>query len=67
MATVLRSVDKGALFNVLMVLINCCFGFRVRPDKESLSDGTSRAFLTGLSAVLIVDAVLVIVFCHLGM
>ena len=39
---------------------------RVRPDTESLSDGTTRAVVTGLTAVLIVDAVLAITFSHFG-
>jgi phospholipid/cholesterol/gamma-HCH transport system permease protein len=60
-------VGKGALFGVLVALISCYFGFRIRPDTESLSDGTTRAVVTGLTAVLIVDAVLAIAFSHLGM
>jgi phospholipid/cholesterol/gamma-HCH transport system permease protein len=60
-------VGKGALFGMLVALISCYFGFRVRPDTESLSDGTTRAVVTGLTAVLIVDAVLAITFSHFGM
>jgi phospholipid/cholesterol/gamma-HCH transport system permease protein len=60
-------VCKGALFGVLVALISCYFGFRVRPDTESLAAGTTRAVVTALTAVLLVDAVLAIAFSDLGM
>jgi phospholipid/cholesterol/gamma-HCH transport system permease protein len=60
-------LGKGALFGLLVALISCHFGFDIRPDTESLSAGTTRAVVTALTAVLLVDAVLAIVFSHLGM
>jgi phospholipid/cholesterol/gamma-HCH transport system permease protein len=60
-------LGKGALFGLLVALISCHFGFGIRPDTESLSAGTTRAVVTALTAVLLVDAVLAIVFSHLGM
>jgi phospholipid/cholesterol/gamma-HCH transport system permease protein len=60
-------VCKGALFGVLVALISCYFGFRVRPDTESLAAGTTRAVVTALTVVLLVDAVLAIAFSDVGM
>ena len=60
-------LGKGALFGLLVALISCHFGFGIRPDTESLSAGTTRAVVTALTAVLLVDAVLAIAFAHLGM
>jgi phospholipid/cholesterol/gamma-HCH transport system permease protein len=60
-------LGKGALFGVLVALISCHFGFGIRPDTESLSAGTTRAVVTALTAVLLVDAVLAVAFSHLGM
>jgi phospholipid/cholesterol/gamma-HCH transport system permease protein len=60
-------VGKGALFGLLVALISCHFGFGIRPDTESLSAGTTRAVVTALTTVLLIDAVLAIVFSHLGM
>jgi phospholipid/cholesterol/gamma-HCH transport system permease protein len=60
-------LGKGALFGLLVALVSCHFGFGIRPDTESLSAGTTRAVVTALTAVLLVDAVLAIVFSHLGM
>jgi phospholipid/cholesterol/gamma-HCH transport system permease protein len=59
-------LGKGALFGLLVALISCHFGFGIRPDTESLSVGTTRAVVTTLTAVLLVDAVLAIAFSHLG-
>jgi phospholipid/cholesterol/gamma-HCH transport system permease protein len=67
LANVLFGVGKGALFGATVALISCHFGFRIRPDSESLADGTTRAVVTGLTAVLILDAALAIAFSHLGM
>ena len=60
-------LGKGALFGLLVALISCHFGFGIRPDTESLSAGTTRAVVTALTIVLLVDAVLAIVFSHVGM
>jgi phospholipid/cholesterol/gamma-HCH transport system permease protein len=60
-------LGKGALFGLLVALISCHFGFGIRPDTESLSAGTTRAVVTALTVVLMVDAVLAIAFSHLGM
>jgi phospholipid/cholesterol/gamma-HCH transport system permease protein len=60
-------VGKGALFGLLVALISCHFGFGIRPDTESLSAGTTRAVVTALTAVLLIDAVLAVAFSHLGM
>jgi phospholipid/cholesterol/gamma-HCH transport system permease protein len=67
LANVLFGVGKGALFGATVALISCHFGFRIRPDSESLAAGTTQAVVTGLTAVLIIDAALAIAFSHLGM
>jgi phospholipid/cholesterol/gamma-HCH transport system permease protein len=67
LANVLFGVGKGALFGATVALISCHFGFRIRPDSESLADGTTRAVVTGLTAVLVLDAALAMAFSHLGM
>jgi phospholipid/cholesterol/gamma-HCH transport system permease protein len=64
---VLFGVGKGALFGATVALISCHFGFRVRPDSESLAAGTTQAVVTSLTAVLTIDAALAIAFSHLGM
>lgn len=60
-------LGKGAVFGLLVALISCHFGFGIRPNTQSLSAGTTRAVVTALTVVLMVDAVLAIAFSHLGM
>lgn len=67
LSNLLFGVGKGALFGALVALISCYFGFRIQPDTESLSAGTTRAVVTALTAVLVLDAVLAIAFSHVGM
>jgi phospholipid/cholesterol/gamma-HCH transport system permease protein len=67
LSSVLFGIGKGALFGATIALISCHFGFRVKPDSESLAAGTTRAVVTGLTAVLVIDAALAIAFAHLGM
>jgi phospholipid/cholesterol/gamma-HCH transport system permease protein len=67
LSNVLFGVGKGALFGALVALISCHFGFRIQPDTESLSAGTTGSVVTALTAVLTLDAVLAIAFSHVGM
>jgi phospholipid/cholesterol/gamma-HCH transport system permease protein len=67
LANVLFGVGKGALFGATVALISCHFGFRIRPDSDSLAAGTTQSVVTSLTAVLIIDAALAIVFSDLGM
>lgn len=67
LSNVMFGVAKGALFGALIALISCHFGFRIQPDTESLSAGTTRAVVTALTTVLIVDAMLAVSFSRLGM
>jgi phospholipid/cholesterol/gamma-HCH transport system permease protein len=59
-------VAKGALFGGLVAFIACYFGLRVRPDTEGLAAGTTRSVVTALTMVLLVDALLAILFAHVG-
>jgi len=67
LSSVLFGIGKGALFGATIALISCHFGFRVKPDSESVAAGTTRAVVSGLTAVLVIDAALAIAFSHLGM
>jgi phospholipid/cholesterol/gamma-HCH transport system permease protein len=60
LTNLLFGVAKGALFGAAVALISCYFGFRIKPDSESLAAGTTGAVVTSLTAVLMLDAVLAI-------
>ncbi len=59
-------VCKGALFGSLVALIACYFGLRIRPDTEGLAAGTTQSVVTALTLVLLADALLAIIFAHVG-
>jgi phospholipid/cholesterol/gamma-HCH transport system permease protein len=67
LTNLLFGVGKGALFGATVALISCYFGFRIRPDSESLAAGTTSAVVTSLTAVLMLDAALAIAFANVGM
>jgi phospholipid/cholesterol/gamma-HCH transport system permease protein len=60
-------VCKGILFGALVAVIACQFGLRARPDTEGLAASTTQSVVTGLTLVLLTDALLAIVFAHIGM
>jgi phospholipid/cholesterol/gamma-HCH transport system permease protein len=59
-------LGKGVVFGFVIALIACHFGLRVKPDSESLSANTTRAVVTAITAVILVDAVFAILTRHIG-
>jgi phospholipid/cholesterol/gamma-HCH transport system permease protein len=59
-------VGKGAVFGVLIALIACHFGLRIQPNTESLAAGTTRSVVTSITAVIVADAILAVVFSDVG-
>ncbi|HAF56511.1 MAG TPA: ABC transporter permease, partial [Thauera sp.] len=51
---------KGAVFGLLIALIACHFGLRVKPDTESLSTNTTASVVSSITIVILVDAVFAI-------
>jgi phospholipid/cholesterol/gamma-HCH transport system permease protein len=59
-------VGKGVLFGGLVAFIASYYGLRIRPDTEGLAAGTTQSVVTALTLVLVVDALLAILFAHVG-
>jgi phospholipid/cholesterol/gamma-HCH transport system permease protein len=59
-------VSKGVVFGVLIALIACHFGLRILPNTESLAAGTTRSVVTSITAVILADAILAVVFSDVG-
>jgi phospholipid/cholesterol/gamma-HCH transport system permease protein len=59
-------VGKGAVFGVLIALIACHFGLRIQPNTESLAAGTTRSVVTSITAVIVADAILAVIFSDVG-
>jgi phospholipid/cholesterol/gamma-HCH transport system permease protein len=58
---------KGFVFGLLIGLIACHFGLRVKPNTESLSTKTTSSVVTSITVVILVDAVFAIYTRDLGM
>lgn len=66
-ANVWIGIGKGFCFGLLIALIACHFGLKVRPNTESLSSRTTSSVVTAITVVIIVDAVFAILTRHIGM
>ncbi|MDD5301018.1 MAG: ABC transporter permease [Gallionella sp.] len=61
------SVFKGFTFGVLVTLIACHFGMRIKPNTESLSASTTSSVVTAITTVILVDAIFAIVTRRIGL
>ena len=57
---------KGVVFGVLIALVACHFGLRIKPNTESLAAGTTSSVVTSITAVIIADAILAVIFSDVG-
>jgi phospholipid/cholesterol/gamma-HCH transport system permease protein len=57
---------KGTTFGVLIALVSCHFGMRIKPNTESLGRGTTTSVVTAITVVILADAVYAIIFSGVG-
>ena len=60
------AVGKSVVFGILIALIGCHFGLRVKPDTQSLGEGTTSWVVTSITVVILVDAFFAIMFRDVG-
>ena len=60
------ALSKTVVFGLLIALIGCHFGLLVKPNTESLGQGTTASVVTSITVVILVDAVFAIVFKDVG-
>ena len=65
-ANVYIALAKGAVFGVLIALVACHFGLRVKPNTESLSANTTASVVTSITAVILIDALFAVLFKNVG-
>lgn len=58
---------KSAVFGLFIALIACHFGFRIKPNTESLGNETTNSVVAAITVVIMVDAVFAILFMKVGM
>ena len=66
-ANLLIGLSKGVLFGFVIALIACYFGLRVKPNTESLSANTTRAVVTAITTVILVDAIFAVITRRIGL
>ena len=59
-------LGKGVVFGILIALIACHFGLRIKPNTESLGAGTTNSVVSAITVVILVDAVFAIMFSDIG-
>jgi len=60
------AMGKSVVFGLLIALIGCHFGLRVKPNTESLGQGTTSSVVTSITIVILVDALFAVVFKDIG-
>jgi phospholipid/cholesterol/gamma-HCH transport system permease protein len=57
---------KSVVFGVMIALIGCHYGLRVKPNTQSLGEGTTASVVASITAVILVDALFAILFKDVG-
>jgi phospholipid/cholesterol/gamma-HCH transport system permease protein len=60
------ALAKSAVFGLMIALIGCHYGLRVKPNTESLGQGTTASVVTSITMVILVDALFAVVFKDIG-
>ncbi len=58
---------KSTVFGLLIALIGCHFGLRVRPDTQSLGQGTTASVVISITTVILMDALFAVLFKGVGL
>jgi phospholipid/cholesterol/gamma-HCH transport system permease protein len=57
---------KSVVFGVLIAMVGSHFGLRVKPNTQSLGEGTTSSVVTAITVVILVDALFAILFKDVG-
>lgn len=60
-------LGKSAVFGLMIALIACHFGFRIKPNTESLGSETTNSVVASITVVIMIDALFAILFMGVGM
>jgi phospholipid/cholesterol/gamma-HCH transport system permease protein len=58
---------KGWVFGIIVALVACHFGLRVRPNTESLSANTTSSVVTAITLVILADSMFAIATRNIGL
>jgi phospholipid/cholesterol/gamma-HCH transport system permease protein len=57
---------KGLVFGIMVALVACHFGLRVKPNTESLSANTTASVVTAITLSILLDAIIAIITRKIG-
>jgi phospholipid/cholesterol/gamma-HCH transport system permease protein len=60
-------LGKGVVCGMVIALISCHFGLRIKSNTESLGEGTTNSVVTAITVVIIIDAIFAIIFSNVGL
>lgn len=66
MSNLWLAMAKSAVFGILIALIGCYFGMKVKPNTESLGRGTTSSVVASITVVILVDALFAVLFKGVG-
>jgi phospholipid/cholesterol/gamma-HCH transport system permease protein len=66
LANYIIGLGKGCVFGILIALVSCHFGLRIKPNTESLGRGTTTSVVSAITVVILADAVFAIIFNGVG-
>lgn len=65
-ANIWIGLGKGMVFGMLIALVACHYGFRIKPNSQSLGEGTTTSVVVSITVVIIADALFAIAFQGVG-
>jgi phospholipid/cholesterol/gamma-HCH transport system permease protein len=60
-------LGKGVVCGMVIALISCHFGLRIKSNTESLGEGTTNSVVTSITVVIIIDAIFAVIFSDFGL
>ncbi len=60
------ATGKSVVFGILIALIGCHWGLRIKPNTQSLGEGTTASVVTSITVVILVDALFAVIFKEVG-
>ena len=65
-AVIHKDLDLNIERGEVLSLVGCHYGLRVKPNTESLGQGTTASVVTSITVVILVDALFAILFKDVG-
>ncbi len=59
-------LGKGVTFGAAIALVACHFGLQIKPNTESLGQGTTTSVVSAITIVILLDALYAIMFSKVG-